>query len=297
MKRCCVLNSQNEKDSILQVLLFLIMLGMGMTLTVSDFKRVALYPKAAVIGLSNQLVLLPIIGFLIATALPIDPLFAVGLMVVVACPGGATSNLMSHLSKGDTALSISMTAVSSVITILTIPFIINFALGYFLDQDGVSFQLPIGATVVNILKLTAAPVILGMLINYYLPKFTAWARKPVAIGSVIMILLALGVMVLKLDEIGDVWGFIKAVFWSVLILNLVTLFIGYASSKLFNLNTPQSATISLESSMQNNVLGMAIATSTTMLNEPLMAVPAGVYGIVMCTTGALLIFLFRRMIS
>jgi len=221
---------------------------------------------------------LPIIGFLIATALPIDPLFAVGLMVVVACPGGATSNLMSHLSKGDTALSISMTAVSSVITILTIPFIINFALGYFLDQDGVSFQLPIGATVVNILKLTAAPVILGMLINYYLPKFTAWARKPVAIGSVIMILLALGVMVLKLDEIGDVWGFIKAVFWSVLILNLVTLFIGYGS-------------------MQNNVLGMAIATSTTMLNEPLMAVPAGVYGIVMCTTGALLIFLFRRMIS
>ena len=283
-------------STILQVLLFLIMLGMGMTLTVSDFKRVAFYPKAAIIGLSNQLILLPIIGFLIAKLIPIDPVFAVGLMVVVACPGGATSNLMSHLSKGDTALSISMTAVSSVITIMTIPFIINFALGHFLSKDGVGFQLPVIATIINIIKLTATPVILGMLINHYFPNFTNWAKKPVAIGSAIMIIIALGVMVLKLDEIGNVWSFIKAVFWSVLALNLIPLLLGYGSSRLLQLNKPQSATISLESSMQNNVLGMAIATSTTMLNDPLMAVPAGVYGIIMCSTGALLIFYFRRLI-
>jgi len=286
----------NNISTILQLLLFLIMLGMGMTLTLADFKRVALYPKAAVVGLSNQLILLPIVGFVIASVVPIDPVFAVGIMVIVACPGGATSNLMSHLSKGDTALSISMTAVSSVITIITIPFIINFGLSHFLAESGVNIQLPLDTTIVNIIKLTALPVILGMAINHYFSDFATRSKTPVAIGSGVIIVLALGIMVLKLDQIGDVWAFIKAVFWSVVLLNMVTLLIGYTSSKLLRLNTPQSATISLESSMQNNVLGMAIATSTSMLDNPLMAVPAGVYGIVMCTTGAILIFVFRKMI-
>lgn len=270
---------------------------MGMTLTLTDFKRVAQYPKAALIGLFNQLILLPLIGFVIASSLPLDPVFAVGLIVVVACPGGATSNLISHLSKGDTALSISMTAVSSLITILTIPFIINMSLAFFMRGENVSIQLPIVATVINIIKLTAIPVILGMMINYYLPSFALKMKKPVAIGSGIIILLALYVMVLKLDQIGSVWGFIKAVFWSVLLLNLITLLVGYYSSRLLKLSTPQAITISIESSMQNNVLGMAIATSTTMLNNPLMAAPAGVYGIVMCTTGALLIYYFRKLVK
>jgi len=273
------------------------MLGMGMTLTIDDFKRVALYPKAAIIGLFNQLVLLPIIGLCVAIVLPIEPVFAVGLMVVVACPGGATSNLISHLSKGDTALSISMTAVSSLITIITIPFIINFALDFFMKGEGVAFQLPVLPTIINIIKLTALPVIIGMMINYYMPKFVVWAKKPVAIGSAIIIIIALGIMVLKLDQIGNVWTFIKAVFWSVLVLNLITLAVGFFSAQLLNLSAPQAATISIESSMQNNVLGMAIATSATMLNNPLIAAPAGVYGIVMCTTGVILIYVFRRMIN
>lgn len=270
---------------------------MGMTLTITDFKRVAQYPKAAIIGLFNQLVILPLIGFVIAYSLPLDPVFAVGLMVVVACPGGATSNLISHLSKGDTALSISMTAVSSLITILTIPFIINMSLVFFMEGNNVTIQLPFLATVINIIKLTALPVILGMLVNYYLSSFALRMKKPVAIGSGIIILLALYIMVLKLDQIGNVWHFIKAVFWSVLALNLVTLFVGFYSSRLLRLSKPQAITISIESSMQNNVLGMAIATSTTMLNNPLMAAPAGVYGIVMCSTGAVLIYFFRKMIK
>lgn len=269
---------------------------MGMTLTMSDFKRVAFYPKAAIVGLFNQLILLPIIGFAIAVTLPIDPVFAVGIMVVAACPGGATSNLISHFSKGDTALSISMTAVSSLITIITIPFIINFALGYFLEGDELAIQLPVIPTIINIVKLTALPVVIGMLINHHLPKFVLWAKKPVAIGSGIIILIALGVMVLKLDEIGSVWAFIKAVFWSVLSLNLLTLAVGFFSARALKLSAPQAATISIESSMQNNVLGMAIATSSTMLDNPLMAAPAGVYGIVMCTSGVILIYIFRSII-
>lgn len=287
----------NNIGIILQVLLFLIMLGMGTTLTITDFRRVALYPKAAIVGLTNQLVLLPLIGFALAWVLPIDPVFAVGLMVVVACPGGATSNLISHLSKGDTALSISMTAVSSVITIISIPFIINMALSVFMKGDTVAIQLPIIPTIINIVKLTAIPVIIGMMVNYYLPAFALRIQKPVAIGSGIIIILALAIMVLKLDQIGNVWEFIKAVFWSVLLLNLITLAVGFLSARILRLSHPQAATISIESSMQNNVLGMAIATSATMLNEPLMAVPAGVYGIVMCCTGAMLIFIFRKIIS
>jgi len=165
-----------------------------------------------------------------------------------------------------------------------------------MQGEGVAIQLPIVTTIINIIKLTAIPVVLGMMINYYLPKFTQWAKTPVAIGSGIIILLALGVMVLKLDQIGSVWDFIRSIFWSVLLLNLMTLAVGYYTAKVLRLNTPQAITISIESSMQNNVLGMAIATSATMLNNPLMAAPAGVYGIVMCSTGAILITVFRRMV-
>jgi len=98
---------------------------MGMTLTLQDFKRVGQFPKAVFVGLGNQIILLPLIGFFIVNILPMEPAIAMGLILVTACPGGATSNLISHLSKGDTALSITLTAFSSIITVFTIPFIIN----------------------------------------------------------------------------------------------------------------------------------------------------------------------------
>lgn len=280
---------------LLQLLLFLVMFGMGMTLKIEDFKRIGQYPKAVVIGLSNQIILLPIIGFFLVSILPISPVMAMGLMVVTACPGGATSNLMSHLSKGDTALSITLTAFSSLITIFTIPLIINFSLTQIMAEGGKEIQLPIVNTILNIIKLTALPVALGMFINYRFPVFSQKSRTAVAWGSAVVILSALTLMVLKLDEYGDVWQFIKEAGPAVLILNLTTLGLGFLSARILKLGKPQSITISLEIGMQNNVLGMAIATAPTLLNNPPMATPAGVYGIIMCITGTVLIYFFRKL--
>lgn len=282
---------------ILPILLFLIMLGMGMTLTVGDFKRVATYPKAVITGLFNQIILLPLVAIGIILALPIEPVFAMGLMLVAASPGGATSNLISHLAKGDTALSISMTAISSMITVFSIPLIINYSLQWLMAKEGADIQLPLWNTIMNIFKLTALPVMLGMFINYKFPTFSNNSRKVIAWGSGLIIIIALILMVLKLDEIGNVWEFILAASLSVFLLNVITMGVGFASARMLKLDKPQAISISIESGMQNNVLGMAIATSPTLLNNPLMAVPAGVYGLIMCATGTILIYFFRKMVK
>lgn len=282
---------------LLQLLLFLLMFGMGMTLKVVDFKRVGQYPKAVIIGLTNQIILLPLVGLFLVTVIPMQPEIAMGLMIVTACPGGATSNVISHLSKGDTALSISLTAFSSVLTILTIPFIINYSLSYIMGEAGAAIQLPVLTTIINIIKLTALPVALGMFVNYKFPEFTEKSKAALAWGSGIFVLIALGLIVIKLAELGSVWDFVKAAGLGVLCLNVITFGIGFISARILQLNKPQSITISIETGMQNNVLGMAIATAPSMLNNPAMAASAGVYGIIMCSLGLVLIYVFRRIVK
>jgi len=273
------------------------MFTMGMTLTFSDFKRVAVYPKAVGIGLINQILLLPLIGFGITKIIPLESSFAIGIMIIAVSPGGAVSNLISHLSKGDTALSISLTAVSSLLTILSIPILLNWSLAYFVGDSDVQIKLPFAKTVVNIFKLTVLPVSLGMLLNYKFPNFTKRSNTAIAWISGFVIVFALILIYIKLDELGDVWSFVRTVFFSVLLLNIATLGIGYLSSLLAGLSRKQAITISIETGMQNNVLGMAVATSPALLNSPLMAVPAGVYGLLMCTTAIALIFIFRKILT
>lgn len=282
---------------ILQIILFLVMLGMGLTLTIKDFKRVGVAPKAIFVGLFNQIVLVPIIAFTIIAIVPMQPMVAMGLMIVACCPGGAVSNLFSHLAKGDTALSISLTAISSLITIITIPFIINFSLEAILGTSSKSIQLPFGPTVFNIFKLTALPVLIGMYIKYKFPLFSEKSKSAISWGSGIVIILALVLMIMKLEEIGDSWYFIKASFLGVILLNVATLSVGYFSAKSLKISTKQAATIAIESGMQNNVLGMTIALSAGLLNEPKMAATAGVYGVVMCVIAVGVIAIFTRMIA
>ena len=129
--------------------LTIIMLGMGLSLTFADFKRIFVYPKAVFIGLGNQLIILPLVGFGVAVVFPLRPEVAVGIMILAACPGGPTSNLIAHLAKGDTALSVTLTSLSSFVTIISIPFIVNFALVHFLDQ-GQIIKLDILQTIIQI---------------------------------------------------------------------------------------------------------------------------------------------------
>jgi len=291
------MNFLDHIPTILPLLLFLIMLFMGMTLSVADFRRVAIYPKAVVIGLLCQLVLLPIIAFGIIKILPLEAVFAMGIMIVAASPGGAVSNLISHLSKADTALSISLTAVSSVLTLFTIPLILNFSLLHLMDSGSVVIELPYGKTVFNIFKLTILPVAIGMSVNHYFPKLTKTFLKAITWISVLIIILALILVYVKLDQIGDVPTYIRKCFLAVLILNMATLGVGYFGARFSGINRRQAITISIETGMQNNVLGMAIATAPSLLNNPLMAVPAGVYGLLMCTTAVIMILIFRKLID
>ena len=142
----------NISTIILAASLFIIMLGMGLSLVIADFKRILIYPKAILVGLTNQLIILPLIGFAIASLFPLRPEIAIGIMILAACPGGATSNLISHLAKGDIALSVTLTAFSSLITIITIPFIVNFSLLYFLSEDQ-AIQLNVIETIIQILVI------------------------------------------------------------------------------------------------------------------------------------------------
>ena len=282
--------------TILQILLFLVMFGMGMTLTIPDFTRVGITPKAVFTGLANQIIIVPLVAYGIVLLVPMEPMIAMGLMVCACSPGGAVSNLYSYLSKGDTALSITLTAISSLVTIFTIPLIINFSLDAIMGEASKSIQLPLGKTIFNIFKLTALPVFLGMFINYKFPKSAEKGKPAIKWGSITVIVLALIFMVLKLEEIGDSWSFLKATFLSVVLLNFFTLGIGFFSAKSLKLSTKQSATISIESGMQNNVLGMTLAMSPGLLNSPEMAATPGVYGVVMSVFAIGVIYIYRGMI-
>jgi len=166
-----------------------------------------------------------------------------------------------------------------------------------MESDAVTVKLPYLQTLFNIFKFTILPVALGMLVKHHFPKFTTNSKKNIARVSVWIIILALVLIYIKLEEIGSVVEFVKACFLSVLLLNIATLAVGYFTAKLSGLSTKQAITISIETGMQNNVLGMAIATSPALLNNPLMAVPAGVYGLLMYTSAVIMIFIFRKMVD
>jgi len=269
--------------------LFIIMLGMGLALQIADFKRVIKYPKAIFIGITNQMVLLPLIGFAIATAFHLEPELAVGLMILAACPGGVTSNLYSHLSNGDTALSVTLTAISSTISIITIPLIINFGLAQFMHENQV-IHLPVIKTIIQIVGITVIPIGLGMLIRFKKPNFASNMGKPVKTASaIILFLLVLGVIGVERERMGS---YFERVGIAVALLNISTMLVGFYTAKIGKLSLKQSITIALESGLQNGTLGIVIAIS--ILNNTEMSVPAAVYSLIMFGTGGFMIWRFGR---
>ena len=274
---------------LLPVSLMLIMLGMGLSLTIADFKRVGSYPKAAAIGLFNQLIILPLVAFAIAQVCGLPGTLTVGLMILAACPGGVTSNLISHLAKGDTALSVSLTAISSIVSIFTIPLIVNFSIGHFLT-DGESIAPPTGEIVKQILALTVVPISVGMAIRGWKSEFALKMEKPVKIFSAIVLVLVIFGAIIKekqvlIDNFGSVWT-------TALGLNILTMAIGFMSAKFLRLSLPQSITVSIESGIQNGTLAIIIATS--ILHQSDMAIVPAIYSLLMFGTGGFMIAYFGR---
>ena len=272
---------------IIPICLFLIMMGMGLTLVTNDFKRVLKYPKAVGIGLTNQLILLPIIGFALANIMPLRPEYAVGVMLLVLCPGGTTSNLFTYLAKGDVALSVTMTAIASVITVFTIPIVLSFSLIYFMGS-GSAFELPVLKTVLTLVLLTIVPISIGMLIKRYAPKVADRSQIYVSrFGVLFLTFLVLFLGYVQRDIIVD--AFIATGPVSI-ILNLSTMALGYYSSKWFGLNLAQRTSITLEVGLQNSTLSIFMAL--TLLSNYDMSMMPAIYTLVMFLTAGILVRIF-----
>jgi BASS family bile acid:Na+ symporter len=269
---------------IIPVCIFLIMMGMGLSLTPSDFKRVIKYPKAVSIGLTNQLILLPIIGFFLANVMQLEAEYAVGVMLLVICPGGTTSNMFSHMAKGDVALSVTMTAVASLITVFTIPVVLSLSLTHFMGE-GNEFQLPIIATMVSLMKLTIIPIAIGMLIKAYAPTLAANTQVHVSKFGILFLTLLLIFLTYIQQDI-----FLPALVAAgpvSLILNIATMALGYYSSKWFKLTTAQTTSITIEVGLQNSTLSMFMAL--TLLSNYKMSFTPAIYTLIMLFTAGILV--------
>jgi BASS family bile acid:Na+ symporter len=269
--------------------LIIIMLGMGLSLVADDFKRIIVYPKAIAVGLVNQMIILPLIGFAIAVMFPLAPEIAIGLMILAACPGGPTSNLIAHLAKGDTALSVTLTALSSFITILTIPFIVNFALVHFL-KEGQMIRLDVVDSIKNIFIIIIIPIIIGMLIRRYREGFALKMAKPVRIASAIVLALVIIGIVIKEKE--NFVSYFQQAGIVALLLNVSTMIVGYFSAKLFRIKEKRAISISIESGIQNGTL--AITVAVVLLGSTEFAIAPAIYSLLMFFTGGVVIFLGLR---
>ncbi|WP_104484048.1 bile acid:sodium symporter family protein [Acinetobacter indicus] len=274
----------------LPLALAIIMVGLGLELTPKDFARVTKHPKAVLVALFCQLVLLVGIAFLLCKILALPPLLAVGMMLLAASPGGSTANLFSYLFKGDLALNITLTAINSVIAALTLPIIVNFAIAHFLQADqsiGLQFS-----KILQVFGIIIVPVIIGMLIRHYAPRLTEKLNKPLRIFAVIfLILIIIGAIVQErhniLNYIGDI-GLATALFC------ISSLVIGYFVPRLFGINSAQARASAFEIGIHNSTLAMTIAL--TVIASSTVAMPAAVYSIFMYIFAAIFGMLLNRFV-
>ncbi|MBL4743769.1 MAG: bile acid:sodium symporter family protein [Cycloclasticus sp.] len=273
---------------ILPVSLSVIMFGMGLSLRLADFARVLKQPKAAVIGISAQMLALPLIALLIAIAFKLPPELAVGLMIISFAPGGATSNMFTHLAKGDVALSISLTAVVSLVTPFTIPLFTLLAMEYFLGSAN-TFELPLLKTIIQLLIITVIPVTIGM---FMLSKWQNLAEKTepvIRVFSVVFLFLIVLAIILKNKE--QMVSFFMQTGAATLCLNVCVLTLGYFLGKFFRLPKKQTISISYEVGIQNGTLALLIAG--TLIGNSTMMIPAVTYSILMFVTS----YIFGRILK
>lgn len=258
----------------LPIALAIIMLGLGLSLTTADFVRVARSPRAVVVALVLQVLVLPVVAFGLVTAFDLDPLLAVGVMLLAASPGGTTANLFSHLFRGDVALNVTLTAVNSVLAAVTIPLITNLAIDHF-DADG-ELGLQLGK-VVQVIAIVLVPVAIGMVVRRRSPSFAAAADRPVRVFSiVVLVAVSVGAILGERENIGE---YVQQVGLVTGLFCLVSLSLGYAGARVARLEHPQAVASSMEIGIHNTTIALTIALSV--LDSTEVAVPAAVYSVVM----------------
>jgi len=271
------------------IALGLMMAGMGLALRPNDFKSLGRRPKAVVVGVAGQLIGLPLLGFTVAANFQLSGTQAVGIMILVSCAGGVVSGLLTQMAGGDTALSITMTAISMVVGTVSIPYIINLSLGYFLQQSSY-VQLDLLATSLRLLAMTILPVVVGMVLRQLRPEFSIGIAPAIARGSNILLLCVIGLTLIGSGK--EIAGEMTVLILPMFILNVLAMILGYASASFARLGLKETKTLTIEVGIQNSATGIFIAVS--LLNNTLLALPAMIYTGVAFLNVALFILAYRR---
>lgn len=275
---------------LLPVALGIVMLGLGLSLTTADFVRVLTTPRAVLVALGCQLLLLPAVCFGLVVLFALPPELAVGMMLLAASPGGTTANLFSHLAGGDVALNISLTAVNSVISVATLPVVVNLSSAYFIGPSaGIGLQAD---KIVQVFAIVLVPVALGMLVRRFAPGFAERMRQPVKIASVLVLVGVIVAAVVENREV--VLAGLLAVGPVAVLFALISLGVGYSLPRLVGVARRQAVACSMEIGIHNSVLAITIALSPALLGDPEMAIPAAVYGLLVYVPATLFALALAR---
>lgn len=271
----------------LPIALAIIMFGLGLSLTTDDFRRVTRSPKAVVVALVLQVLVLPLVAFGLVKMFDLDPLLAVGVMLLAASPGGTTANLFSHLFRGDVALNITLTAINSVLAAITIPIITNLAIDHFDAQGDLGLQL---GKVVQVIAIVLIPVAVGMAVRRRSADFAARADRPVRIFSiVVLVIVSVGALLGERENLADYMqqvGLVTGIFC------LASLTLGYAGARLLRLDKRQAIASSMEVGIHNTTVALTIALSV--LDSTEVAIPSAVYSVLMYVLATAFGYLITR---
>lgn len=277
---------------LLPLALALIMFPLGLNLTPADFLRIVRQPRALLVGIVCHFVLLPLVCFAMIEAVGMEGAFAAGFLLLAACPTGTTSNLLTHLARGDVALALSFTAVASVLTIFTLPLIVSWALARYL-ASGQEVPVPVGLLMGQVFFMLGVPVLLGMAVRHYRTGL-ALRIEPLLTRAATLLFFAIVALAVVRN-----WALLRDNFATLapfaIALNLVMLGIGFAVAWAIRLSRRQSITLGIETAIQNATLALVIASSLLQIDA--MAVPGALYGVLMYGGGLVFALLARRFVA
>ena len=276
-------------DLFLPLALAFIMFSLGLGLTGEDFSRVAKQPKDFFIGLVCQIILLPIVAFILVKLWPISPELAIGVMIIAAAPGGVTSNILTSFAKGDVALSISLTAIISLLSVITVPFIVLTSLGL-LGSENISQNISLFSMAINMFLIVVVPTIIGMILRKFTASFaTRFGSIAKKISVVLFVVVLIGAI---LSEKNNVVSYFADAGLVTLVLNIVMMIIAYYIAQVLGTGISQKKCISIECGLQNGTL--AIFVGTTLFGGGAYIIPAATYSLIMFFTSLIFVFFIRK---
>ena len=276
-------------DVILPLALAFIMFALGLGLTGADFLRVIKQPRDFFVGTFSQIILLPIIAFILVKLWPISPELAIGVMIIAAAPGGVTSNILTSFAKGDVALSISLTAIISLLSVITVPFIILTSLTL-IENSGLDLNISLTNMAISMFLIVTVPVTIGMIFRKFASnvaiKFESIAKK---ISAVLFVIVLLGAILAEKDNVVSYFAQAGLI---TLVLNVVMMIVAYYIAQLFASGTQQKKCITIECGLQNGTLAIFVATS--IFGGGIYVIPAATYSLIMFATSLIFVYFVRK---